>query len=50
MTALLSAHLATKYLQEAGLLVFTGSAAVYDKPYPFIGYGIAKTATHMIAH
>jgi len=32
LSALLTAHLACHYLDEKGLLVFTGSAAVYDKP------------------
>jgi len=30
MSALLTAHIASHFLSEQGLLVFTGSAAVYD--------------------
>ena len=49
-TALLTGHLASHYLSQNGLLVFTGSAAVFDKPQPeMIGYALAKTATHAIA-
>lgn len=31
---LLGAHLATKYLNEKGLVVFTGAAAVFKEPQP----------------
>lgn len=32
LSALLTAHLSCHFLDDKGLLVFTGSAAVYDKP------------------
>ena len=49
-SALLTSHLATKYLAEQGMLVLTGAAAVFTAPtnYAF-AYGITKSATHALA-
>ena len=48
--SLLAAHLATKYLSEYGLVVFTGAAAVFKEPQPdMIAYSIAKTGVHSLA-
>lgn len=49
-SALLSAHIATNLLKAQGLLVFTGSAAVYDGPVNYAcAYYHAKSATHALA-
>lgn len=49
-SSMLAAHLATKYLTENGLVVFTGAAAVFREPQPdMIGYSIAKTGVHSLA-
>jgi len=45
-SAVTSAHIASKYLQENGLLVFTGSAAALTPTPGMIGYGLAKAAVH----
>lgn len=49
-SALLTSHLATKYLAEHGFLLFTGAATVFKGPtnYAF-AYGITKSATHALA-
>ena len=48
--SLLGAHLASKYLDEEGLVVLTGAAAVFKEPQPeMIGYSLAKTAVHSLA-
>lgn len=49
-SALLTGHLASRFLAEKGLLVFTGAAAVFEGPtnYAF-AYGLSKQATHAIA-
>jgi dihydropteridine reductase len=50
LSALLTGHLASHYLNEDGLLVFTGAAAIYKQPQPsMIAYSVAKKATHAIA-
>ena len=47
---LLAAHLATKYLANNGLIIFTGAAAVFREPQPeMIGYALAKTGVHSLA-
>ena len=49
-SALLTGHLATKYLAEQGFLVFTGAAAVFSGPVNYaFAYGITKSATHALA-
>ena len=49
-SALLTGHLATKYLGPQGLLVFTGAAAVFEGPVNFaIGYAMSKSATHSLS-
>ena len=49
-SSMLAAHLATKYLAENGLVIFTGAAAVFREPQPdMIGYSIAKTGVHSLA-
>jgi hypothetical protein len=48
--SLLGAHLATKYLEDQGLVIFTGAAAVFKEPQPeMIAYSLAKTAVHSLA-
>ena len=48
--SLLGAHLATKYLNNKGLVIFSGAAAVFKQPQPeMIGYAIAKTGVHSLA-
>jgi dihydropteridine reductase len=48
--SLLGAHLATKYLNPNGLVVFTGAASVYKEPQPdMIGYALAKAGVHYLA-
>mmetsp|Transcript_27510 Transcript_27510/g.49558 ORF Transcript_27510/g.49558 Transcript_27510/m.49558 type:complete len:229 (-) Transcript_27510:848-1534(-) len=49
-SALLTAHLASHHLSEAGLLLFTGAAAAFRDTTPsMIAYGLSKTATHSLA-
>uniref|UniRef100_A0A7S3FUQ0 Dihydropteridine reductase n=1 Tax=Strombidium rassoulzadegani TaxID=1082188 RepID=A0A7S3FUQ0_9SPIT len=49
-SALLTGHLSTKYLDQMGLLVFTGAAAAFEGPVNFAyGYGMSKCATHHLA-
>jgi len=49
-TSLLTGHLATKFLNNQGLLVFTGAAVPFREPTPnMLAYGLSKTATHAIA-
>jgi len=46
----LTAHLASKYLNPAGLLLFTGAATPFRQPAPFmLAYSVAKTAVHALA-
>ncbi len=46
----LAAHLAAKYLNPAGLLLFTGAATPFRQPAPFmLAYSVAKTAVHALA-
>ena len=49
-SALLTAHLAPKFLDEKGFLMLTGAAAVFQSPanYAF-AYGMTKKATHALA-
>lgn len=48
--ALLSAHLASHQLAAQGMLMFTGSAAVFEGPVNYAyAYYIAKSATHSLA-
>ena len=48
--SILAAHLSTKYLENNGLVVFTGAAAVFKEPQPeMIAYALAKTAVHSLA-
>ena len=50
-SALTTAHLASHYMAQNGLLVFTGANAVFTGPQPsMIGYSVAKSATHHIAN
>jgi len=48
-SALLTSHLATRYLGEQGLLLLTGASAVFSGPtnYAF-AYGLTKAATHSL--
>ena len=49
-SALLTGHLASHFLAERGLLVFSGAWGVYKEPAPLmIAYSLAKQATHHIA-
>jgi len=48
--SLLAGHLASKYLANSGLLLFTGAAQPFRQPCPtMLAYGLAKTAVHAIA-
>jgi len=48
--AFLTAHLASKYLNPAGLLLFTGAATPFRQPAPFmLAYAVEKTAVHGLA-
>lgn len=48
--SILAAHIATKYLNPKGLVVFTGAASVYKEPQPeMIGYALAKAGVHYLA-
>ena len=49
-SALLTGHLAARYLGEQGLLCFTGASAAFEGPVNFaFAYGITKQATHAIS-
>lgn len=49
-SALLAAHLASKYLGEQGFLMFTGASACFEGPTNWaFAYGMSKTVTHSIA-
>ena len=48
-TALLHAHLASHYLGEQSLAVFTGAAAVFSSPANFaFAYAMSKSSTHAL--
>ena len=48
--SLLACHLATTFLNENGLIVLTGAAAVFKDVTPGnLAYGLAKTAVHSLA-
>ena len=48
--SLLTCHLATTFLNDNGIVVLTGSAAVFKDVTPGnLGYGLAKTAVHCLA-
>lgn len=50
LPCLLAAKLATTHLENQGLLVFTGAAAVFKEPQPeMLAYSIAKTGVHSLA-
>jgi dihydropteridine reductase len=47
---LLTCHLATRFLNENGLIVLTGAAAAFKDVTPGnLAYGLAKTAVHSLA-
>jgi len=45
-SSLIAAKLASKFLNEAGLLTLTGAKAALDPTPGMIGYGLAKAAVH----
>ena len=48
-SALLTSHLATRYLGPQGMLTLTGAAAVFDGPVNYaFAYGLTKSATHAL--
>jgi NAD(P)-dependent dehydrogenase (short-subunit alcohol dehydrogenase family) len=48
-SALLTAHLATKFLNEQGFLMFTGAATVFSGPVNYaFAYAMTKSATHAL--
>lgn len=50
MPSLLTAHLATKFLADQGLLVFTGAADPFQGPTPgILAYSLSKNAVHSLA-
>ena len=50
MPSLLAAHLATKFLSDQGLLVFTGAAGPFQTPTPgLLAYSLSKNAVHSLA-
>ncbi|KAL0482941.1 dihydropteridine reductase QDPR [Acrasis kona] len=46
--AVLSSHLASKHLNESGLLALVGAAGVLEPNPDMIGYAIAKNAIHYL--
>ena len=49
-SALLTAHLSTKFLGPQGLLLLTGAASVFEGPVNYAyGYACSKSATHNLA-
>eukprot|EP00801_Mesodinium_rubrum_P009103 Mrub_09133.p1 GENE.Mrub_09133~~Mrub_09133.p1 ORF type:complete len:251 (+),score=40.41 Mrub_09133:2-754(+) len=50
-SSLLLSNLATKFLKEKGMVMFTGADAVYTDPKPeLLPYILTKTATHTISY
>lgn len=50
MSSLLTAHLSTQFLNDSGLLVFTGALGPYKSPTPaLLAYALAKNAVHSLA-
>jgi hypothetical protein len=46
----MTAHLATKFLDEQGFLMLTGAATVFEGPVNYaFGYAMTKQATHALA-
>ncbi|RCI03565.1 hypothetical protein CU098_005878 [Rhizopus stolonifer] len=45
-SSLIASHLASKYLEENGLLTLTGALAALEATPGMIGYGIAKASVH----
>ncbi|OBZ84218.1 Dihydropteridine reductase [Choanephora cucurbitarum] len=45
-SSLIAAHLASKYLDQNGLLTLTGALAALEATPGMIGYGIAKASVH----
>ena len=45
-TSTIAAHLASKFLNESGMLVLTGAAAATGPTPGMIGYGLCKAAVH----
>ena len=49
-STLLTAHLATNFLDEQGFMMLTGAAAVFQSPVNYaFAYGMTKKATHALA-
>lgn len=49
--SLLAAHLATKYLNTGGFLMFTGADGVYKNPAPdMLSYSLAKNLVHSLSY
>lgn len=49
-SALLTGHLASRYLGEQGFLCLTGAATVFEGPVNYaFAYGMSKQATHALA-
>jgi len=47
---IIAAHLATKFLNENGLLIFTGAAGPFKNPSPeMVAYALAKNAVHSLS-
>lgn len=50
MPSLMTAHLATKFLEDQGLLVFTGAAGPFQAPTPgILVYSLSKNVVHSLA-
>jgi hypothetical protein len=48
--AILTSYIATKYLEEMGLLIFTGSLATYKESTPnLLAYALSKNSVHYLA-
>jgi NAD(P)-dependent dehydrogenase (short-subunit alcohol dehydrogenase family) len=48
--SIFATHMALKYLNPNGLIVFTGAAAIYKEAQSdMIGYALAKTGVHNLA-
>lgn len=46
----MTAHLATKFLDEQGFLMLAGAATVFEGPVNYaFGYAMTKQATHALA-
>ena len=51
LPSLLAANIATRFLKEDGLLIFTGAYGVFNQPAPdMMSYTLSKNLVHNLAN